>query len=71
MMQELQQLPNTPPILHYQFKTSGSMLLGALGNAPDWHPAVLQEYFEWVSEYIEEHLSVTSVPGDLIMATYQ
>ena len=71
MMQGLQQLPNTPPVLHYQFKTSGSMLLGALGNAPDLHPAVLQEDFEWVFEYIEEHLSITFVQGDLIKAKYQ
>lgn len=71
MMQELQQLPNIPPILHYQFKTSGSMLLGALGNAPDLHPAVLQEDFEWVFKYIEEHLSMTFVPGYSISAKYQ
>ena len=72
MMQELLQLPNTPPILHYQFKTSGSMLLGALGNAPDLHPAVLQEDFEWVFEYIEEHLSMTFVIQDaIIKAKYQ
>lgn len=71
MMQGLQQPPNTPRILHYQFTTSGSMLLGALGNAPDLHPAVLQEDFESVFEYIEEHLSMTFVPLDVIKARYQ
>ena len=71
MMQELQQLSNTPRILHYQFKTLGSMLLGSLGNAPDLHPAVLQEDFEWVFEYIEEQLSVQFIDGDTIKAKYQ
>lgn len=52
MVQELQQLPRTPRIFHYQFKTFGSMLLGALGNAPEPHPAVLQEVLEWMFGYI-------------------
>ena len=47
------------------------MLLGALGNAPDLHPAVLQEDFEWVFEYIEEQLSVQFIDGDLIKAKYR
>ena len=66
MMQELQQLPSIPRILHYQLKTWGSMSLGALGNAPELHPAVLQADFEWVFEYIEEQLSMQFVNGNSI-----
>ena len=65
MMQELPQLPDTLRILHYQFKTLGAMLLSALGNAPDLHPAVLQEDFEHVFEYIEEQLSITFFHGNI------
>ena len=71
LMQELQQSDITR-ILHYDFKTSGAMLLNALGDAPDLHPAVIQEDFEWVFDHIEEQLSMKFVKDDInTVARYQ
>ncbi|KAI4108350.1 MAG: hypothetical protein LQ339_002251 [Xanthoria mediterranea] len=46
------------PLLHYQHKTTGAMLLTALGHVSDILPETLQEDFEQVFEYIEEVLTV-------------
>ena len=58
LMEEFRQLPDTPLILHYQFCTTGAMLLTALQHAPDIQPEVLQTDFEQVSEYVEQHLTI-------------
>lgn len=58
LIEDFQQLSNTPLILHYQYKTTGSMLLAALQDAPDISPELLQQDFEQVFEYIEDHLMV-------------
>ncbi|KAI4232180.1 MAG: hypothetical protein L6R40_007495 [Gallowayella cf. fulva] len=57
-MEEHQQLPDTPLILHYQHRTVGAMLLTALGDAPSIGPEILQEDFESVFNYIEKSLTL-------------
>ena len=58
LMEEFQQLPDTPMILHYQFNTTGAMLLTALQDAPNTQPEVFQTDFEQVFEYVEQYLNI-------------
>ena len=51
-------VPGTPLLLHYQHRTVGAMLLTALGHLSDILPENLQEDFEQVFAYIEDHLTV-------------
>ena len=54
-MEVFHPLPDTPLILHYQFQTTGTMLLTALQSAPDIRPEVLQKDFGDVFKYVERH----------------
>ena len=63
-MESFPQLPDAPLLLHYQFKTTGAMLLTALQNAPDIRPETLQEYFENIFAYLEDHLSIEFTDGE-------
>lgn len=56
------QTPNQPPRLHYQHSTTGVLLLTALGDAPKIPPETLQEDFEQVLDYVENHLSIDYFP---------
>lgn len=48
--------------LHYQYETTGSMMLMALRSASSMtRPEVFQQHFETVSKYIEKHLDITYV----------
>ena len=57
------QTPNQPPRLHYQHSTTGVLLLTALGDAPKISPEALQEDFEQVFDYVENHLTIDYFPG--------
>ncbi|KAL8757670.1 MAG: hypothetical protein Q9199_002051 [Rusavskia elegans] len=61
LMEDLQQLPNTTLILHYQYKTVGSMLMSALRCRLDILVETLQADFEHVYEYVESNLRVDFV----------
>ena len=56
------QTPNQPPTLHYQHSTTGVLLLTALGDSPKILPETLQEDFEQVFDYVEEHLTIDYFP---------
>ncbi|KAL8947034.1 MAG: hypothetical protein Q9222_006640 [Ikaeria aurantiellina] len=58
LMEDEELISDLPLLLHYQHKTTGAMLLTALGHVSDIPPETLQEDFEQVFEYIERHLTV-------------
>lgn len=57
-LMEESEIPEELFTLHYQYRTTGAMLLTALRHIPDIGPEKLQEDFEQVFEYIEDHLTV-------------
>ena len=58
------QNPNQLPILHYQHSTTGALLLTSLGDAPQISPESLQEDFDQVFDYVENHLTIGYFPDD-------
>ena len=68
--EQLQNL-NLKPKLHYQYSTIGALLLSAMGAVVDVAPETLQEDFQHIFAYIEEHLSMTYLTeDDSLYATY-
>ena len=60
------------PKLHYQFSTIGALLLSAMGTVVDIAPETLQEDFQHIFAYIQEHLEITYFAEDgSIYATYK
>lgn len=57
-MEQIENAVDPRPLLHYQHKTTGAMLLTALGHVSDILPETLQEDFDQVCEYLEEVLTV-------------
>lgn len=57
-MEAIERVLNTPLVLHYQHRTTGAMLLTALGHVFDILPETLQDDFEKVFDYIEGVLTV-------------
>ena len=66
------QILNSQPKFHYQFSTIGALLLSAMGTVVDIAPEILQEDFQHIFAYIQEHLEITYwAENGLTYATYK